>query len=522
MKATYYLEFELSYNTWTDLAADWRADTPLVIERGIEPGERVARVGRMTLALHNPDGRYTPGHANARAGFEAGIGVRLRASDGVNTYTLFYGRLAEIVPRRDPRPEREAALIAVEDDMAALGRVPLDGFPLLLDVSPQEVINRLVDAAFAPPGVFGTWRLGHPQASLLGQTTLLPGPLTGKDLDAGQSVFPWVGDTWPTGQSAYAALLDAVASEGGFFYLRADGTPVFADRHRRQKQVAADATLSAGLRGLSARRERGQVANTVEVIVHPREVGAEGTTLWQSAARIRLAPGQPRTITCPYVDPDQQVARIGALAVIPPERVTDFTAAHEFKTIRTDVTDYVDVTVEPGATSARLTLLSRWPDENGATFVENLRLRGTPLRSFQPTSVALSDDASRLTYGDLPLTLDMPLQEEAAVAGDMAAALLTQRKDPHPWLTVEVEATASASLLAEALARDVGDRLHVTDSTLALNAFPCFVESVRHEVTRAGARHRVMWRTSPADLFAGWLLGQSRYGELGLATRLGY
>jgi hypothetical protein len=257
------------------------------------------------------------------------------------------------------------------------------------------------------------------------------------------------------------------------------------------------------------------------MIVHPREVGAGGTTLWQSAARIRLVPGVPRTLTCPYVDPDQRAARIGALDVIPPERVTDFTAVHEFKTFSTDVTDYVDVSVEPGATSARLTLLSRWLAD-GVTYVESLRLRGTPLRSFQPTSVALGDDASRLAYGDLPLTLDMPLQEDAAVAADMAAALLAHRKDPHPWLTVVVEATASASLLAEALARDVGDRLHVTDSSLALDAFPCFVESVRHEVTRGGARHRVTWRTSPADLFAAWLLGQSGHGELGSATRLGY
>ena len=36
-------------------------------------------------------------------------------------------------------------------------------------------------------------------------------------------------------------------------------------------------------------------------------------------------------------------------------------------------------------------------------------------------------------------------------------------------LTVEVEATASADLLANALTRDIGDRLHVSDVTLALD-----------------------------------------------------
>src|SRR5687767_4429837 len=99
-RATYYLEFELTYNTWTNLAADWHTALPLTIARGMEPGEPIAGVGRMSFALHNPDGRYTPGHANLRAGFEVGIGVRLRASDGASTCTLFYGRLADLQAER--------------------------------------------------------------------------------------------------------------------------------------------------------------------------------------------------------------------------------------------------------------------------------------------------------------------------------------------------------------------------------------------------------------------------------------
>lgn len=104
MRPTYYLEFELTYNTWTNLISDWRATVPLIIERGMAAGGRVANIGSMTLALHNPDGRYTVGHANARAGFEAGIGVRLRVTDGAITETLFYGRLAAITHHTTDHP----------------------------------------------------------------------------------------------------------------------------------------------------------------------------------------------------------------------------------------------------------------------------------------------------------------------------------------------------------------------------------------------------------------------------------
>src|SRR5574341_1911599 len=188
-RATYYLDFELSYNTWTNLAADWRAADPLIVERGIEPGEHIAGVGRMSFALHNPDGRYTPGHASARPGFDVGIGVRLRASDGTNTRTLFYGRLASIEAAQ--RVDVPYVRITVEDELAATHRRQLEAFPLVLNAAPGDVVGRLVDASFTPPGVFGYWRLGHAQASLLGASSKLSDSTTGKDIDVGQSVFPW-------------------------------------------------------------------------------------------------------------------------------------------------------------------------------------------------------------------------------------------------------------------------------------------------------------------------------------------
>ena len=118
----YFLEFELTYNTWTDLTADWQTRTPLVIERGITPGERSARPGSMRLALYNPDGRYTPGHADCTPGFDAGIGVRLRASDGVD---IGAGYAANPLNRLDPMGTVSSLRNAALDDLtpSPLGRV---------------------------------------------------------------------------------------------------------------------------------------------------------------------------------------------------------------------------------------------------------------------------------------------------------------------------------------------------------------------------------------------------------------
>jgi hypothetical protein len=525
MSAAYFLEFELTYNTWTDLTADWQARDPLVIERGMEPGERSARTGTMRLALHNPDGRYTPGHAECVPGFDAGIGVRLRASDGVDTHTLFYGRLASITVVQSVGSRRsitDATEITVEDDIAVLERLPIGAFPLMIDAAPGEVINALVDRAFTPPGLFGYWRLGHPQQALLGSTTLLPETFTGKDLDAGQSIFAWVGDVWSDGARRDGAVRDVCASEGGTFHITADGTPTFADRQARPKHVAPDAVLSARLTGVRVERAERRIANSLTATVHPRTVGTPGAELWQAGSSIRLVYGQPQVITARYRDPDLPGAYIGALDLIRPVAGIDYTATNHLNGSGSDRSAEVHISVEQGASSARLTLertLSKHPRE--PIYIHALRLRGTPLRAFYPVTITqTTDDASFFAHGHRPLSLDMPLQDEAAVARDMATALLANRKDPHPWLTVTVEAAASASLLAHALARDVGDRLHLTDLDVGLDEVACFIDGIRHEISEG--RHRVTWRTTPADLETYWLLGSSTSAALGEASRLGY
>lgn len=526
----YTLEFELTYNTWTDLTADWVTSVPLVVERGIEPGERMARIGRMTLALRNPDGRYTPGHANCRAGFEAGIGVRLRASDGVSTYPLFAGRLAAIATEQTAGSP--TTVLTAEDDIAALERVRLAAFPLMLDAVPEEVIDWLVNHSFTPPGLLAYWRLGHPAAGALGGGSRLPGTLTGKAFAEGQSVFPYVGDLWPGDVTAARAIREVCASEGGWFFIAADGTPTFEDRHARPKRVTADAALSAALIGLAILRADKRIANAVEVIAHPRSVGSAGEVLWQAGHAIRVMPDQPRELHLHYADPDQQVAWVGAETVIAPVMGVDYTATDQANGGGADLTEYVRLTLEAGAASARIVLETTWPGgrESRPTYIHALRLRGTPLRAFLPVIAAIEDEASRLTYGRHPLSLDMPLQDDANVAQDMAGALLANRKDPHGWMEVRVEAVdvpsaTSTANLTHALARDVGDRLHLSDSALGLDGAACFIEHIRHEISR-GSRdrlaHRVTWRTSPADWEAFWILGSAGYAEIGSAARLGY
>ena len=81
----------------------------------------------------------------ALPGFDAGVRVRLRASDGTATHALFTGRVESITPYRAVgargRSPQHVRLRCV-DDMAALWRVPVGAFPLLLDVAPGAQVRQ--------------------------------------------------------------------------------------------------------------------------------------------------------------------------------------------------------------------------------------------------------------------------------------------------------------------------------------------------------------------------------------------
>lgn len=511
-RATYHLELELSYGVWTDATADVHARTPITVERGMPVDGVAADVGWMTFVLHNPDGRYDPDDVGAIEGFEIGIGVRLRATVGETTKTLFRGQVVDLTPHT---PEGDPlAYLVCWDDVAWLRERRLDAFPLLLNITPKPVVNRLVDASFRPPGVVGYWQLGHAVDGRLGQRTKLPNAYTGKDFDDGQSTFPWVGDSWQDEiTSAHDVMEIVCASEGGRFYLAADGEPVFEDRHARPKHVTVDATFDSDLATIARSRRRALVANRVEVTVWPRVVGEDVEVLWALGHDARLAPNEPCEIHGRYVDPDQQASRIGAWEMVTPVEGVDYVAYTHKNAQGKDVTDYVTVEAEFGGNSVTLALVSKYPNP---VYVNTLQVRGKALRSYVPVTIAVEDVESQAEHGLLVLRREMPLQDDVDVAVDVGSALLANRKDPHMWFEVTVEATVSSAMLAQAVTRDVGDRIAAPDGAEG------FIGWVRHEIARGGASHRVTWRTIPADLKTYWILGQSGHGELGAASRLGY
>src|SRR3990167_1045455 len=106
--ATFTLDMQFSGSTgaWTALRADVLTHPGVVATYGINgtgPEDRVADTGTMDFSLNNSIqniaqavGNYSPLHANARAGFEVGIGTRLTVVYSGSTFYKFVGRLDSI------------------------------------------------------------------------------------------------------------------------------------------------------------------------------------------------------------------------------------------------------------------------------------------------------------------------------------------------------------------------------------------------------------------------------------------
>ncbi len=203
---TFTVEFDWARDgAWIDETSRLRR---VQIRAGFErPHDAVAGVGRCTLTLDNADRRYSPANAESPL---AGMllprrPVRVRASSGAQTWTLFRGEVEAIAP--EAGAWGGACTITAVDGIALLARQPVTvGYAAAKAV--DEAVAEIVAAAYTPPNT--------------------------DYADNGDSLTHY-GRTWqPEQVTVLDALRDVCAAVYGRFYLARDGTATFIVREARQ------------------------------------------------------------------------------------------------------------------------------------------------------------------------------------------------------------------------------------------------------------------------------------------------
>lgn len=485
---------------WTTVNQDWLGNHETDWDYGIPgdgPADVVASPGSLRFVLNNSErnaagllGYWTPGHANAPAGWERGAPVRLLLSYAGTTYCKFHGRVDRIDPETGPKGLRTVAVEAV-DWWHEADRGSLSSLETRTDVRCDDAIRRVLDDMEESPGAVS--------------------------LDQGIDTFPFVFDDAaqanPAPTTEIARLCQSeraraynVGNAAGGMTLRVES------RHTRAFAFTAERTLDRDMLDLRAPRDRADIATKVRATIRPRKVAGATEVLWSlEGAAIQIGPNEPpRIIRGVYRDPNQQVASIsGTDLVTPLEPGVDFIVNSLESGLGDDITSEFEVDFQHGGISPIFTIRNLGSKE-GWILPGNLQVRGKGLYRYTEIITEAVDAELTRKYGENLITLSLPYQSSPQNAQGIVDQELARRGDELK-LAKEVEffATDTEDHLLTALLVEPGTRVEILNDLGAID-IDYFVQHVAYRLLEGHLW--VTWLVAPADREALFIFDDPVYG----------
>ena len=506
MAVTYNIAIDLNDDgDFTDTGEDITDDVIAVRWRlgMVGPQDSVAAPGTAQITVRNQSQTYSPEH-NA---LQPGHVLRIQSDDGTTVRTHFVGHVHHVEPLPGARGQR-TAVIHAED---AFGQLANDRVRLSpqLDTTADEVIDQILDLVpLRRAKLLGYWLLGMAGHSELGTNTRLPLTTITRSLSPGQTIFPYVGDTWGEGIAALEAIRQVVEAERGQFFIDRSGRAVFYDRHTLLKVTTSAATVDDDMAEMTY-AYGDDVFSRVQVRLLPRSAGVAGTVLWQleNAQRLPDDPAEIGQIVARFRDDNDRP--IGALALDNPQATLDYAANTAEDGSGLDVTAQVDVLLRVADFSAAL-LEVRNRSGRVAYLQAGAQVRGTPLYTGDPLLIEQTNHASLNLYRPQTLSFDLPVLDSLAQAEALAQFELARRKTPQG--RVRSLTLSNQTHEAQLLARTLFDRITVRETQTDHHA-DYFIAAEAHEVELGGHRHRATWTLLSADASTFWVLGRERLNQ---------
>ena len=520
------IEFAGRGNGWTEVTAD--VLTPLRIGYGIRgagPSDRTASAGSLTFALNNSElnsattiGYYSPGGPASRPGWTLGVRVRASLRDPATTtwHVKFIGAVTTINPVAGRYGARSVQVIAT-DWIDEAARSTVSGLTTQINKRSDEIITLLVNNVTRSP-----------EASSIG---------TGRD------TFAYALDTARDDRPnpILQEIARVTASELGYFYVKGDGTAVFEGRFDRV-ETTDDATLSDTMTGLSVSVSRDSLLSKVQTIVHPRTVDTATQVLYRLQSVTAIPIGGSLDIVGGYTDPNNRASRVGGTSMVTPVATTDYTANAAADGSGTNLTASVTVAATFASNSVRFTITN---NASVAAYLTKLQARGIGVYDYEQTVGEAEDTTIATDFGEQVVAVDMPYQSNVAVGVDAARYLLglygtteigvwalgtagSSELGVTTQLAYRVQTTVgsvsvaptTAALQTQILARDVGDRVAITETVTGVaNSF--YIQAIDLDVQAPGIPFAT-WTLAPADTTVYWRLEESGFSELGESTRLSF
>lgn len=452
-----------------------------------------SEAGTYSATLRNVDGRYSPDNASgALYGLLLpGRKLRVRAADATQHYAMWAGFLDEI---------------ALEAGMPPIARITAKGPMIRLSG------NRIGAVAYNSGALTGTI-----MTAILAAAGLAASDYT---VEAGQTTTArWYSDN----RGALEAAQEIEETELGFLYETDDNRIGFHDRHHRLLTAASlisQATYSdaAGaakpylaIQPVDSWRE---IFNDVRVEIQKFSV-ASAAVLWTLQGETpTLLPGQSKTFEAVY--PSPAVGGVDGAYVdtwTTPVVGTDVTQTGVangdigISTVKTSNAMQITITNNHASATATLTLV---------------QARGTAVTVLAPSVKRSSDSASQTKYGTKSFTLPAKWLANTNDGQDYGDYVVSRYKDRHPVLSLVLNGSHSAAMLADVLTRDLSDRVTVTGTGFKTKlgiSEDFFVESIKFAVSRRRVLTVTLTLSSVGGDGAYWIVGTS---QVGTTTKVGY
>ena len=439
--ATYQLDVDLDNDGLWEAGENLTADiyneaphAPLVWERGKDQLRALAppAAGKASWELNNRASAYGP-----TSNVKRGRPCRIRATHAAVTYDMFLGVLER--PRQNPQEElRSVGVTALGTFSRLVGKETLST-ALSQTITTDVAIGLILDAIGWPAGAGDGGRV----------------------LDVGKTTLDW---WWLDGEDAWEAIKALLYSEGPGALIYEDGRGRFVFKNRHARITEARFTASQGSYGGAAGTGfydaqeddgLGHVINVCEIETKKRSAAALGV-IWTLGSTVTLTPSETRKYIARHTSGDPMTAAVA------PVDVTDYTVTvGSLSSVTLDRTSGATVTIILTAGTA------------GAT-VTGLQLRAQRVAVDSVTKVANTLDASASITEHSRQTFTLPVRAEIGVnvAQDFCNGIVSWYKDGRPLIRFTVPANADTAWMTQALAREVGDRIQITEANTGLSSTP--------------------------------------------------
>ena len=336
--------------------------------------------------------------------------------------------------------------------------------------------------------------------------------------DSGLDTYPYAFDDVAGGIKALSLIKNIAVSALALVYTTGGGTFTTLNRQNRAIRTSA-VTFTNDMTDLVVPPALSSVFNRVRITIHPKTVDASATTVLyaQTGTAPSIAAGASLTIWGSYTDPSDRQVPIGGTAVVTPlVATTDYTGNAAADGSGADRTADVSLVFTAFATVGKFVVTNI-----GATllYLTKLQCRGKGVYDNAPQTYEAS---SIQTYGDLPLAIDMPYQDDPDVAQGAATYLEAQYHDLQNRVDrIEFVASETATGITQALTREPGDRITVTETVTGLASVTATIQSVAIDVTPSGWV-LCAFGLAPGAPWAFWQMGTVGASEMGTTTVLGF